>query len=560
MGAMRSPLSPLSLDQRLAQAADIREQIGRQLDEITEALVDLTNIVAQSNSRRDTAIDPSMSSELASLIGPDLIDQMDDSSLDETDMLLQIIFESIKSLLRLGILVRKVSPRDRFQQALCNSYSAFPDWFDINYVTERYGKLRNSQLSKRLGGAIAKRRQVIKYCRDHRSRLGLNEATHDTTDSERISSKATTFVPIAGIQLGNMLEEEDESISLSSASTVADSSSSLKLPQLDTLSNAYEPFECPICFTLQCFQSERAWRIHAFSDLKASHYKCTLCRQGDFSFKSLQSHIATIHGSFSGSQLETLRDAGRETPTSFKAKDCPFCDEWAENLMSKMSLKGRASEPTPEILVNPSRFKRHVATHHEQLAIFSVPRATRGEDESDHGSTATLSPIPTTLSQPQALDDDEIAELDADIDMIGESDKIATVDTDEEMEEYHMPQHQEQVKLGVRQAQAQAGDSNATHAETTITGAFEPYDEDREQISRNSTPERDEADALKNPISRQYDDTERSVVFSWSCCQCGMSGLLLEVDLQCTEFNCQHRPCGKCHISKVSVGRRRKAR
>lgn len=40
MGAMHNPLTPLSLDQRLFQAADIRQQIYRQLDEIEEAIDD----------------------------------------------------------------------------------------------------------------------------------------------------------------------------------------------------------------------------------------------------------------------------------------------------------------------------------------------------------------------------------------------------------------------------------------------------------------------------------------------------------------------------------------
>lgn len=40
MGAMRHPLTPLSLDQRLLQATDIRQQIHRQLDEIEEAIDD----------------------------------------------------------------------------------------------------------------------------------------------------------------------------------------------------------------------------------------------------------------------------------------------------------------------------------------------------------------------------------------------------------------------------------------------------------------------------------------------------------------------------------------
>lgn len=40
MGAMRNPLTSLSLDQRLLQATDIRQQIHRQLDEMEEALGD----------------------------------------------------------------------------------------------------------------------------------------------------------------------------------------------------------------------------------------------------------------------------------------------------------------------------------------------------------------------------------------------------------------------------------------------------------------------------------------------------------------------------------------
>lgn len=40
MGAMHNPLAPLSLDQRLFQATDIRQQIHRQLDEMEEAIDD----------------------------------------------------------------------------------------------------------------------------------------------------------------------------------------------------------------------------------------------------------------------------------------------------------------------------------------------------------------------------------------------------------------------------------------------------------------------------------------------------------------------------------------
>jgi hypothetical protein len=45
-GAMRNSQTPLSLDQRLLQAADIREQINRQLEEIEEAINECESPVA----------------------------------------------------------------------------------------------------------------------------------------------------------------------------------------------------------------------------------------------------------------------------------------------------------------------------------------------------------------------------------------------------------------------------------------------------------------------------------------------------------------------------------
>ncbi|KAG7129481.1 hypothetical protein HYQ45_011345 [Verticillium longisporum] len=58
------------------------------------------------------------------------------------------------------------------------------------------------------------------------------------------------------------------------ASTTTDHLAKLRLPLLEDLSHENEPFECPFCFTLQTFKSERSWKVHAFNDLKA--YLCTI--------------------------------------------------------------------------------------------------------------------------------------------------------------------------------------------------------------------------------------------------------------------------------------------
>ncbi|UKZ93563.1 uncharacterized protein TrAFT101_008474 [Trichoderma asperellum] len=425
MGAMRSPQTPLSLDQRLSQAADIGEQINRQLGEIEEAIDDLTNIIRHPISNRDIAIDQDNNS---SIVGISAIEKTSKGSLDEASINLQIIHECINSLFRLGMLIRKLSPRDRFKQALLNSDLTFPDSFDIDYVKNKYPKIANSPLSIRVGGGIAKRRNFIRYCRDHRSRLGMDETTiHNATDTELLSSKATTFAPLPNFNL-TLQEEEFDDFSLVSASTMATSLSNLTLPRLVDLAPTNQPFECPICFTIQSFRHEKSWKLHAFRDLKAyvctqggvecdaeffedrdswfehelqkhrSRYSCILCKSAGFSDPDLQDHILKVHGDFSDSQLRMLQEGGRKCPTQFEARDCPFCDEWAEELLQKSNSGSQPFKSIQGILVNHERFKRHVASHQEQLAIFAVPRANEDEDLPISGSITHSVEVPTSIA------------------------------------------------------------------------------------------------------------------------------------------------------------------
>ena len=204
--------------------------------------------------------------------------------------MLELVVECIKALFRIGMLVRKSTPRDRFQRALQYSRSTFYQNFDINYVEEKYAKLNREDsrwLATRLGSANAKRRQFIKYGQEHQAHLDVDEtqpktsrdrdridvAASDSIDvpsarvpSERVSSKATTFAlprETSKFQLlnsGVTEEEEDDVVSLMTASTAFDSERNLKLPSLEVLSPNGEPFECPICFTLQTFRREKTWK------------------------------------------------------------------------------------------------------------------------------------------------------------------------------------------------------------------------------------------------------------------------------------------------------------
>lgn len=179
-----------------------------------------------------------------------------------------MVSECLKALFRIGILVRKATPRDRFERALQQFDFAFAPQFDINYVQERYKKLASMDsrwLTTRLGAANAKRRQFINYARDHKAKLEVEHSDPAADAATMVqSSKATTFVVPGNLSasefLQSPLEADEESVSLVSASTAFNNDTSLRLPSLADLGPDGEYFECPICFTLQSFRVEKSWK------------------------------------------------------------------------------------------------------------------------------------------------------------------------------------------------------------------------------------------------------------------------------------------------------------
>ncbi|KAL7945839.1 hypothetical protein V8C42DRAFT_45430 [Trichoderma barbatum] len=338
------------------------------------------------------------------------LDNLQEETSDELRMNLELLSESLRMLFRIAVLVRKANPDNRFERAIHSSKFTFPHTFDTDYVREKYPKLSSSEqswLADRLGKAIARRRQFIKYCRDHSARLALDDENieADGTTTVLQSSKATTLPPEKILPNFAIDDYEDDIISTLSTSTTTDVLSTLALPRLVDLSKDGEPLECPICLTLRSIKGERSWRLHAFHDLRPysctiggaeceslafqhrdswfqheldyhrSQYACSLCKCGLFTERAgLRSHILGSHGQFPEHQLQIMEDSGRKYPTSFKAQGCPFCNDWSAALQEKEKSRFQGIEPQ-NISVRVSRFKRHVGAHLEQLAIFAIPRA-----------------------------------------------------------------------------------------------------------------------------------------------------------------------------------------
>jgi len=94
-------------------------------------------------------------------------------------------------LLRISILIRKATPRDRFAKALDGRDSPFIDQFDINYVGERFPKLGNPKsrwLCECLGRGITKCQHFLRYTRDHGAHIASDPEVSDPGDKDQSSA------------------------------------------------------------------------------------------------------------------------------------------------------------------------------------------------------------------------------------------------------------------------------------------------------------------------------------------------------------------------------------
>ncbi|KAK0334423.1 hypothetical protein LTR02_010162 [Friedmanniomyces endolithicus] len=308
IGAYHSPHDKRSADYRLRDGPEVCAQLIELLDELidsnTEIAESLQGIQEHTGSGASNA---SVSFPLASK----------ENDIHEVCL---IAGDVITSLLKVSVLLRSATTRDRYARAAAASEShAFVPDFDIRHVKDEYPKVgKRPWLAKRLGTAIAQRRQFLRYSKDHSEKIAresrvsaqpeitlslavtqvapsVNRTSrgggYGTLGAPTIAETTASTVDVARLQ-GVMLrpaqldqdntDAQSESLSyLSSQSSLA-VEGKLQVVRLDTLSTARVPFECPYCHGIVSMRSQGAWKKHVFRDLRA--YVCTFkdCKEGLF--------------------------------------------------------------------------------------------------------------------------------------------------------------------------------------------------------------------------------------------------------------------------------------
>lgn len=197
--------------------------------------------------------------------------------------LLKAITASNASLMKLSIVIRSSATRDDYLKAASrfSSWNPFPD---IGHVREKYGsaKYSNNWLLERLGKAITRRRQFLKYRIEHNDRIvGTGPDDENLRDEQAktiASTKATTFVGENVLQ--NIRQAESDAGNTFGSATSYEqtvfqgdgSPTMLTVPPppkfafptrfgFPKIPFEYgQPFQCPYCFTEQTVENRSAWK------------------------------------------------------------------------------------------------------------------------------------------------------------------------------------------------------------------------------------------------------------------------------------------------------------
>jgi hypothetical protein len=207
-----------------------------------------------------------------------------------------------------------------------------------------------------------------------------------------------------------------------------ESTVAVKIPKLEDLRiGNKKDIECPFCFRMKRFKNDKVWRSHVFEDLRSyvctfhgcdavsfgsindwfrhemQHhrvdFKCTVCEDSRFSNGRTSSsrdkyitHIQRRHPQLlEANGLELLLQSSQRPAKHIPARSCPLCFGWEDRVLERSQADGSVLEShTGEevISVLPHIFKRHVAAHLEELALFAISVGSGMGD--DLGSNAAI--------------------------------------------------------------------------------------------------------------------------------------------------------------------------
>lgn len=311
IGALQDAQFSSSLSRRLQNAPKVETTIQGMLNRLNETLQDGTHvyssvpevsaesivvidIVNGTRKNRTGLVDLPHDNEPPEDKSLEALDNTKVESRSEILELWDSVGSTITGLYRISKVIRKATPRDRYEKAI-NSKDPLENCYDIAHVGEKFRhKLGNQEsrwLRERLGNAITKRRQFLRYSRDHHEKISRERQVLSTRDvaskplsevrdapvrslaphpqeetvSHRApttipSTKASTLVP-AQIQQIHPIPDDEQSYAPSMATSMPeDEEGVMTVIPLEQVSQGRRQFECPYCHDILTLRNQKSWR------------------------------------------------------------------------------------------------------------------------------------------------------------------------------------------------------------------------------------------------------------------------------------------------------------
>ncbi|UKZ50250.1 hypothetical protein TrVGV298_004507 [Trichoderma virens] len=273
LGAHRSS-GGRSLEHRLRDSSFVRNHIVSLLQELLSSIDEGTPVANKDSSAEvtiNTGDDADMELEL-------YFQSVNTNEQSKAMIILDEIGHIIDCLLRLSITIRNPAPHDQFSsRAGADTISMYKEW-DMKHICEKFNRL-DSKLADRLGIALSRRRQYLKYREEHSQKLahGLYSETDEVDNATTIASSipknlndidnSTSFLEM-DILLDAMSETSATSYALSSAAT-----NELRVPKIPR-EYIDGPFQCPLCRTIIMIDNRSSWKyesmfLETFSHISA---------------------------------------------------------------------------------------------------------------------------------------------------------------------------------------------------------------------------------------------------------------------------------------------------
>ena len=199
--------------------------------------------------------------------------------------------DAVSRLFKLSKLLGKYTTRDRHAKAEVARDAKLDDFYDIAHVKNKFeDATAEPWLLERLGRAITKRRQFIRYCHHHREKLAdklahVPKRQENAADDQRAdivqsvhpsvprtsaatavskpSMVLTTASTLGPVNVDAVDDGFDDAKSFSTMATSLHEDSDkycLSVPRLGEFTTPGVPFECPYCLTIQTFNGQRGWK------------------------------------------------------------------------------------------------------------------------------------------------------------------------------------------------------------------------------------------------------------------------------------------------------------